>query len=137
MTLAVDSSVLIQRYVPGPDRGIFLDAMNRDPIWCASELARTELLLALHRLAGRPDLADELWRSARDDWDTFVVIPVDSACLATAADIGSKFRLSTVDAIHLAAADRLPRPVSYATLDSNQIPAAAALGLDVIAPLST
>jgi hypothetical protein len=37
----------------------------------------------------------------------------------------------TVDAIHLAAADRLPRPTTYLTFDPGQIPVAMALGYDV------
>ena len=41
-----------------------------------------------------------------------------------------------MDAIHLAAADRLPRPVRYLTLDRHQIPAAAGLGFDLVAPLA-
>ena len=31
--------------------------------------------------------------------------------------------------------DRLPRPARYATFDRRQIPAAAALGFDVVAPV--
>jgi hypothetical protein len=37
-----------------------------------------------------------------------------------------------VDAIHLAAADRLPRPVRFATFDPSQIPVALALGFQVV-----
>jgi hypothetical protein len=38
----------------------------------------------------------------------------------------------TVDAIHLAAADRLPRPVTFCTFDPRQIPVALSLGFDVV-----
>ena len=37
-----------------------------------------------------------------------------------------------VDAMHLAAADRLPRPVTYLTFDPGQIPVALALGFEVV-----
>ena len=37
-----------------------------------------------------------------------------------------------VDAIHLAAADRLPRPVTFVTFDPAQIPVALSLGFDVV-----
>ncbi len=136
MTLALDSSALVQRYLPGPDRELVVSAMQHATVWCASELARTELLMALHRLAGSQIAADDLWAAARADWDAFVVVPVDSRCLATAAELGSVYGLTTVDAIHLAAADRLPRPVRYATLDPNQIPAATALGFELVSPIS-
>lgn len=136
MTLAIDPSALVARYVPGPDRSLVDDTMDADPVWCASDLARTEVMLALHRLAGAEVIADELWDTARGDLDAFVLVPVDERCIAAAVDLGAAYRLRTVDAIHLAAADRLPRPVRYLTLDRHQIPAAAALGFELVAPLA-
>ena len=136
MTLVVDSSALVLRYVAHPYRSVLTSAMEADPAWFASQLTRTELLIALHRLAGSKSAARDLSAAARADWDAFHVIPIDDLCLATAVEIGSDFGLRTVDAIQLAAADRLPRPVSFATLDHNQIPAAAALGFDLISPVA-
>lgn len=110
------------------------DAMEADPVWCASDLARTEVMLALHRIAGNELLADDLWAAARADFDAFVLVPVDQQCIARATELGAAYGLRTVDAVHLAAADRLPRPVRYATLDRHQIPAAVALGFELISP---
>lgn len=137
MTLAVDPSALIARYVPGPDRALVNETMAAADTWCASDLARTEVMLALHRIAGAEVLANELWAAARADFDAFVLVPVDERCIATATELGAAFGLRTVDAVHLAAADRLPRPVRYLTLDRHQIPAAAALHFDLVAPLAT
>ena len=39
--------------------------------------------------------------------------------------------LRLADALHLAAADRLPRPLRYVTFDPAQIPVAISLGFDV------
>lgn len=136
MTLAVDPSALIARYVPGPDRELVNATMADDATWCASDMARTEVMLALHRVAGAQVLADELWAAARADFDAFVLVPVDERCIARATELGAAYGLRTIDAIHLAAADRLPRPVRYLTLDRHQIPAAAALGFDLVAPLA-
>lgn len=135
MTLAIDPSALIARYVPDPDRALINATMADDGDWCASDLARTEVMLALHRIAGAEVLAKELWAAARTDFDAFVLVPVDERCIARATELGAAYRLRTVDAIHLAAADRLPRPVRYLTLDRHQIPAAAALGFELIAPV--
>jgi predicted nucleic acid-binding protein len=66
------------------------------------------------------------------DWDAFAVVPVDERCLAAAADIGANYGLKVVDAVHLAAATRLPRPVRYLTLDARQVSAAVALELEVV-----
>ncbi|MDG2026546.1 MAG: type II toxin-antitoxin system VapC family toxin [Acidimicrobiales bacterium] len=135
MTLAVDPSALIARYVPGADRDLVNETMAADPTWCASDLARTEVMLALHRIAGSEVLANDLRAAARSDFDAFVLVPVDDRCIARATELGSQYGLRTVDAIHLAAADRMPRPIRYLTLDRHQIPAAAALGFDLVAPL--
>ena len=136
MTLMIDPSALIARYAPGPDRALVNQTMADDSTWCASDLARTEVMLALHRVAGAEFLANELWAAARADFDAFVLVPVDERCIARATELGAAYGLRTVDAIHLAAADRLPSPVKYLTLDRHQIPAAAALGFDLVAPLA-
>ena len=135
--LAVDSSAFVKRYLQEPGRELVLDAMGADDVWCASELCRTEVLLVLHRIASGPRQARDLAASFRDDWDACNVVPVDDRCLARATDVGTEFGLRTVDAIHLAAADRLPRPTSFLTFDRHQIPGALALGLQVISPLAS
>jgi predicted nucleic acid-binding protein len=134
VTVFLDTSAIVRRYVHAPGRGLVLDAMAADADWCASALCRSEALLALHRLAVAPSQAARTWSRLRDDWDAFVVVPVDDRCLAHAVELGATYALRTVDAIHLAAADRLPRPASFVTFDRHQIPAAAALGFDVISP---
>ena len=134
MTLAVDTSALLRRYLHGPGHGLVTEAMDDDPTWCASALARAESLQAMHHLAATPGQHDALWSALRHDWERFHVVPVDDRCLARAVEIGSAFRVRSVDAIHLAAADRLPPPVRYLTFDRRQIPAAAGLGFEVLAP---
>lgn len=135
MTLFVDSSALVKRYVHGPGHDLIGNAMTADHIWCASILCRSETMLALHRLAATPQQQARLWSNLRDDWDAFTVLPLDDRCLARAVELGASFGLRTLDALHLAAADRLPRPAAYATFDRHQIPAAAALGFEVISPV--
>ena len=132
--LAIDTSALVRRYVPDPDAMFVIDAMNEAEIWCASAMARTEVLAALHRVAMAPFQQQELWRAARADWDAFHVVPVDGRCLSLAAELAARFGLAVVDAIHLAAADRLPRPVRYLSLERRQLSAAVELGLDVVTP---
>lgn len=135
MSLFLDTSALVCRYVDEPGRDLVLQAMDADEVWLASAVARTEVLITLHQLAAGPHQQARLWSVFRDDWDAFAVVPVDDRCLARAVELGSQFGLRLVDAIHLAAADRLPRPLRYLTLERRQIPAAAALGFEVISPL--
>jgi uncharacterized protein len=132
VTLYVDTSALVKRYVDEPGRDAVLAAMDGDPTWVTSDLTRTEALLTLHRIAATPRQADRLARLLHADWDAFHVVPVDDRCLASAAEIGANFGLKVVDAIHLAAAARLPRPVRYLTLDPRQVSAAVALDLDPV-----
>jgi predicted nucleic acid-binding protein len=136
MTLFLDTSALVRRYVHSAGRDLVLDTMAGEPAWCASALARTEVLLALRQLAGHAHQQADLWRAARDDWDAFWVVPVDGRNLARAVEVGAAFGLRTIDAVHLAAADRLPRPLRYLTFDRRQIPAAAGLGFEVVSPLA-
>jgi uncharacterized protein len=136
VTLFVDTSALVRRYLHGPGRELVLEAMEEDPVWCASALCRAETLLALHRLAVTPGQHARMWGHLRDDWDAFVVIPVDDRCLAHAVELGATYGVRTVDAVHLAAADRLPRPATFLTYDRRQIPAAAGLGFEVRSPLA-
>lgn len=132
MTLFVDTSAMLLRYAHDRDRPLVLESMAADPQWCASALARTETQLVLQRLAPTPTGVTELWRRLRDDWEAFHVVPVDDRCLARATEIGAEFGLKTLDAIHLAAADRLPAPVEFLSFDRHQLPAAVGLGFRVI-----
>lgn len=136
MTLFVDTSALVRRYVNEPDRDLVVDTMDADDVWVASALARTEAMVTLHQLAAGPRQQARLWSAFRDDWDAFVVVPVDDRCLGRALELGSSFAMRIVDAIHLASADRLPRPLKYLTFDRHQIPAAAALGFEVVSPIA-
>jgi len=133
--IAIDASAFVKRYLHEPGHDLVVQAMAEDGVWCASDLCRTEAMLVLHRIASGPRQRDALWRAFRDDWDACHVVPVDDRCLARAAELGVEFGLRTVDAVHLAAADRLPRPARYLTFDRHQIPGALALGLQVISPV--
>jgi len=130
--LALDTSALLARYLAGRPRGVVLDAMAADDDWCASALALTEALLAVDRIDVDAEARVELRRALHDDWQRVHLVPVDGACLDRAAELGHDQPLRAVDALHLAAADRLPRPVTYCTFDPRQIPVALALGFTVV-----
>jgi len=132
VTLALDTSALLARYLEGPARRTVLEAMNTDPDWCASALALTEALMLVDRLGDDPSRTDALRRAVRDDWERIHVVPLDPMCLERAGELGRTQPLRTVDALHLAAADRLPRPLTFATFDPAQIPVALGLGFEVV-----
>ncbi len=132
MTIALDTSALVARHLAMPGRTVALTAMAADRDWCASALALTEALVLIDRLTDDPDLRRDLEDAIRLDWDRIAVVPVDRACLDRAADLARAQPLRLSDALHLAAADRLPRPLRFLTFDAGQIPVALALGFDVL-----
>ena len=113
-------------------RPVVLAALDSDSDWCASALALTEALTASARLSEEEVLIQDLEDALRLFWDRVAVVPVDQTCLDRAADIGRLQPVRMSDAIHLSAADRLPRPVRFVTFDPGQIPVALALGFDVV-----
>lgn len=132
MTVFLDTSALVGICVTGPGRSTVLDTLDADPDWCASAVALTEALAMIDRLVDEPIWRDDLEDAIRSVWDRLWLVPVDTRCLDRAADLMREQPLRLADALHLAAADRLPRPLRYATFDPGQIPVALALGFDVI-----
>ncbi|NNE94932.1 MAG: type II toxin-antitoxin system VapC family toxin [Acidimicrobiales bacterium] len=133
-TIFLDTSALLRRYVAAPQRLLVIDAMERADHWVAASISRTETLLALQQLALSPAHLTELWASVRGEWDAFWEIPVDRRAMNAAVELGGRYGLSTVDALQLACASRVPRPALFCTFERQQIPAAAALDFEVVSP---
>jgi predicted nucleic acid-binding protein len=129
--LFLDTSALIKRYVEEDGTALVLQQMEDDPQWAVCAIARTEAEIALCRLGFDPAAHVEPWQRFRADWERCHVVPVDPACLALAAELGCRHQLRTLDALHLAAADRLPHPLVVLTFDRRQADAARSLGLVV------
>jgi uncharacterized protein len=132
VTLALDTSALLALVVDGPQRQVVLNALGADPVWCASAMALTEALPAIDRLTHEPALRDDLEDAIRLTWDHVHVVPVDQRCLDRAANLSRVQPVRLTDAIHLAAAERLPGPISFITFDPAQIGVALGLGFDVV-----
>ncbi len=132
MTLALDTSALLALAVDGPQRQVTLDALGADDVWAASAMALTEALPAIDRLTDDPYLRLDLEDSVRLAWDHLHVVPVDQRCLDRAAALARTQPVRLSDAIHLAAAERLPAPVRFVTFDPAQIGVALGLDLDVV-----
>jgi predicted nucleic acid-binding protein len=131
MTIALDTTALLARHLGGAARNVALEAMTADGDWCASSLALGEALMLVDRITELDSERTMLRRALRDDWDRVNIVPLDQRCLDRAAELGRTQPLRTVDALHLAAADRLPRPLTYCTFDPRQIGVALALGFNV------
>jgi predicted nucleic acid-binding protein len=132
VTLHLDSSALFARYLDTEEGAAAHDAMLRDHEWCASAVARPEVLGLIERLTTDIDDAASVRRQFEADWERMTVVPVDGLCLDRAGELLSTHPLRLIDALHLAAAERLPRPLTFVTFDHHQIPVALALGFDVV-----
>ena len=135
--IAIDTSALMYRYLPGKNREFLIKEMATEEKWIASELVKTEMLLALRHGSVSPGHYNAIARSFRSDWESFYVIPIDSKCLNRAAQLGAQFGLKVLDAMHLASIDRIPRPFKYLTFDHAHMSAAVELGIEVVAPTSS
>ncbi len=132
MTLYLDASALVAAHLDVPARQVVLDAMTADADWCSSGLTLMESLALIDRVLDEPLLRSDLEDLVRLTWDRVAIVPVDQRCLDRAATLMREQPLRLSDALHLAAADRLPRPIGFITFDPAQIPVALSLGFDVI-----
>lgn len=132
MTLFLDSSALVASAIEGTSNPIVHRCLDPHDHWCASSLALCEALTLVPRLTDEAVLRDEIEDAIRLLWDRLAIVPVDQLCLDRAAAIARDQPVRVSNAIHLAAAERLPRPLRFLTFDPSQIPVALALGFDVV-----
>ncbi len=135
MTLFLDTSAVLAAVVDGRDRMLVVDAIADHPEDVfASALGLTEALAAIDRLVDSEILRADLEDAVRRLWDHLHIVPVDQRCLDDAARLARERPIRLSDAIHLAAALRLPSPVMFATVDPAHISAAIGVGCEVVAP---
>jgi predicted nucleic acid-binding protein len=132
MVAYLDTSALLALHLDVPARATVVGAL--EATLCTSALALTEALALVDKLTDDPLLRADIEDELRLQWDHYHVVPVDQRCLDRATALVREQPLRLADALHLAAADRLPRPVRFVTLDPAQIPVALSLGFDVVSP---
>lgn len=132
MTIVLDSSALLAMHIEGRDRDLVMKAIGDETSWCTCAIALTEALAGITRLTDEKVIQDELEEAVRRTWDFLHVVPIDQRCLDDAATLMRQQPVGTSNALHLAAASRLPPRVRFITLDAAQIPVALSLGFDVV-----
>ena len=130
MTVFFDTSAVMALHVESPLRATAASAL--DGTTCVSAMALTEALALIAKLTDEPVVQADLEDALRLQWDRYAVVPVDQRCLDRTAQLLREQPLRLADAVQLAAADRLPRPVTFVTFDPAQIPVALSLGFDVV-----
>lgn len=131
MTLFLDTSALLKRYVVEPETDAVSEILELDARWVAANHTYTEVSIALARRLGIGDAVPAM-RLFEDDWMRTLVVDIDDAICRRAADLGVEHRLRTLDALHLAAAERAGGPgLTFLTFDTRLGDAARSMGFPV------
>ncbi len=131
MTTYVDSSALMKRYIEEPDSDHAAQFLAADPVLVTSCVTIVEVRRNLARLLDGSDLISQQMQFSADV-DSFALVSCDEALAVAAADIAEVVGVRSLDAVHLASAQRLRIPsLTFLTFDLRQAQAARSLGLVV------
>lgn len=130
MTIYVDTSALVKRYVDEQDSDRAVAFMAEDPVLVTTRLTEVEARRNLTRLLDEPALSEARRRLA-DDLDAFAFVALDSVTCGEAARIAEETLCRSLDALHLAAALRAGVATTVLTFDHRQAEVARTLGLAV------
>jgi len=129
--LYVDSSALLKRYVEEHDSGAAIALMEADPVLITSRLTEVEVRRNLSRLLDTHD-AQRAKRQFLEDLDAFALVSIDDVTCNAAAAIAEQTLCRSLDALHLAAAQRAGPATTVLTFDIRQAQVARTLGLTVV-----
>ena len=131
MTLYVDSSALAKRYVAEPDSDAADAALLEDLAWVTGNHTFVEVVLALSRRLTEADAASAI-AMFEADWRRTLVVGLDDSVCRRAAEIGRATGVRSLDALHLASAERAGgQTLPILTFDRRLAEAARTLGVAV------
>jgi predicted nucleic acid-binding protein len=132
VSLYVDASALLKRYVDEADSDMAESLLRSDPVLVTGRHTIVEVRRNLGRLLEGRELA--VARSAfAGDLEVLSIVELDEVTCEGAAAVAEVTGVRTLDALHLFAAQRVGGPaVPFLTFDVRQAQAARALGLTVI-----
>ncbi len=132
MSLYVDSSALLKRYIDEPDSGAANALLASDPSLLTGRHTIVEVRRNLARLLDERD-ATAAKAAFLEDITAFGIVELDGVTCDAAADIAELTGARTLDALHLAAARRIGgAAVPFVTFDLRQAQAARIVGLAVL-----
>lgn len=131
MTLYVDSSALLKRYVDEHDSEAAVELMTGDPVLATSRLTEVEVRRNLTRLLSGGALETTRHQFAID-LDAFALMAIDAVICNEAARIAEQTLCRSLDAVHVASALRAGASTTLVTFDLRQAQAARANGLHVV-----
>ena len=130
MTLYVDTSALLKRYIDEPDSSLAESYLTADEDWITARHTVVEVRRNLARLLSGDELATARAQFQRD-WDRMDIVELDETTCAAAATVAEMTGARSLDSLHIAAAQRVGS-IRLLTFDIRQGQAARDLGLDVL-----
>jgi predicted nucleic acid-binding protein len=131
VTLYVDSSALLKRYIDEHDSDAAVNLMAADPVLVTSRLTEVEVRRNLTRLLGGAELTASR-RQLAVDLDAFALVSLDATTCNQAARIAEQTLCRSLDSLHLAAATRTGPATTLLTFDIRQAQVARTIGMNVI-----
>lgn len=132
MSLYVDSSALLKRYVDEPDSEGCERFLGSDPVLLTARHTVVEVRRNLARIVEEKDLPAQR-EAFMNDLESFSIVELDEVTCDAAAGIAETLGVRTLDALHLAAAQRVGgSTISFLTYDTRQAQAARSLGFPVL-----
>ncbi len=132
MSLYVDSSAFLKRYIEEPESAVCEELLLADPDWVSGRHSLIEVRRNLPRLLEGRSLATA--RSAFEvDWRRTSVVELDAETCERATQLAETLGVRTLDALHLGAAERVGgSALVFLTYDRRQAQAARSLGWPVV-----
>lgn len=132
MTLYLDSSAVLKRYIDEPDSEQFNTILHSDEAWLTCRVTWVEVWRNIGRQLIGADAS-----AARDafqaDWEFLAVVEIDSVLAEEAGRLADLTGVRSLDALHLAAVQRAgPSGITLVTADLRQAQAARSLGWAVL-----
>jgi predicted nucleic acid-binding protein len=132
VTLYLDTSALLKRYIEEPDSSQFNTILGSDEGWLTCRVTWVEVWRNLGRRLTGAD-APVARDAFRADWAHLAVVEIDAVLAEGAGRIADLTGSRSLDAVHLAAMQRAgPSGITLVTADLRQAQAARSLGWSVL-----
>ena len=132
MSLYVDTSALLKRYIDEPESDACEQILLADLSWITARLTWVEVKRNLARLLEGKGL-DQAREQFQSDWRRTHIVELDQTTCELAASLAEVTKVRSLDAFHLAAAQRVGgNEISFLTFDIQQAQAARSLGMMVL-----
>jgi len=133
VSLYVDTSALLKRYVDEDESAACERLLVADPSWVTARHTWVEVLRNLGRLLEGAERA-RLRSVFRTDWSRMLIVELDATTCERAGDLAETLHVRTLDAMHLAAAERAAGAgtLPFLPYDVRQAQAARSLGWTVL-----